>query len=479
VGGSTDASKRIWSVLASGVLLATVLVSGALGAAQTSQRGRLLKGSLGSITQLPGRDGCLVDRSSRHRGCTSVRALKGAGPVIGSEAIAVSPDGRNVYVASSSSNAIAVFKRNRRTGKLTQASGPAGCIAAGGARRCASGRGLAGPNSVAVSGDGKNVYATSSRSSSVATFTRDPSTGALTQAKGRAGCLAAKAIPGCASARGLDGADVVAVSGDGRSVYVGAFRGSAVAVFVRSASRGTLTQPAGTSGCISEGGADGCATARAMSSVEGLAVTGDGKNVYAAAPGSGALDVLARNTSTGALTQPADDGGCFVNSAITGCTLGRQIDGADAVAISPDDRGVYVPTLLSSSIAIFTRTPSTGRLAQASGTTGCVANAKGVGCARGRAVKGAEGVAVSPEGTTVYAVSLAPGSIDVFDRTGPTAALTEKRGRQGCLTDPPFNCARAQPIRMATSVAVSPDGKNVYVVAFTSNAVAVFKRQTK
>lgn len=97
---------------------------------------------------------------------------------------------------------------------------------------------------------------------------------------------------------------------------------------------------------------------------------------------------------------------------------------------------------------------------------------------RARALRGAEGVAVSPEGTTVYAVSLLPGSIDVFDRTGPTAALSEKRGRQGCLTNPPFACARAESMRTATSVAVSPDGKSVYVVALGSNAVDVFKRQT-
>jgi DNA-binding beta-propeller fold protein YncE len=470
----------VWSVLAVGLVVAAVVASGAPGAAAPiSHRSRLPASSLGAITQLPARNGCLVDRSSRRRGCTTARALKGAGPIIGSEAITVSPDGRNVYVASSSSNAIAVFKRNRRTGKLVQASGTAGCIAAGGADGCASGRGLAGPNSVAVSADGKNVYATSFRRSSVDTFRRNPATGALTQAKDGTGCLTALAIPGCASARGLDGADVVAVSDDGRNVYVGAFTGSAVAVFSRSTSGGTLTQPSGASGCISEGGAGQCATARAMSSVEGLAVTGDGKNVYAAAPGSGALDVLARDPSTGALTQPADDGGCFVNSALTGCTLGRQLDGADAVAISPDDRGVYVPTLLSSSIAIFTRTPSTGQLAQASGITGCAANANGVGCARARALRGAEGAAVSPDGTTVYAVSLMPGSIDVFDRTGPTAALAQKRGRQGCLIDPRFNCARAQPMRTATSVAVSPDGKNVYVVAFNNNAVDVFKRQTK
>src|SRR5262249_47558253 len=146
---------RIWSVLVVGLVVAAVVASGALGAAAPiSHRSRLASGSPGSITQLPARKGCLGDRSSRRRGCATVRALKGAGPVIGSQAITVSPDGSNVYVASSSSNAIAVFKRNPRTGKLTQASGTAGCIAAGGADGCASGRGLAGPNSVAVSADG-------------------------------------------------------------------------------------------------------------------------------------------------------------------------------------------------------------------------------------------------------------------------------------------------------------------------------------
>ena len=476
VGDSRDTLRRIWSILAIGLMVAAVLASGAL--ASPSRTSRLPKTSLGALTQLTSPNGCLVDGSSRERGCKSVRALNGAGPIIGSQAIVVSPDGRNVYVASAASDAIAVFRRNRRTGELTQAAGPAGCIAAAGAGGCASGVGLAGPNSVAVSADGKNVYATSLLSSSVDTFTRNTLTGALTQAQDGTGCLAAVVMPGCRSARGLAGADVVAVSDDGANVYVGAFGGSAVAVFVRSTSGGTLTQPSGTGGCISEGGALGCATARAMSSVEGLAVTADGKNVYVAAPGSGAVDVLSRDPSTGALTQRADDGGCFVNSALAGCTLGRQLGGADAVAISPDDRGVYVPALLSNSVAIFTRTPATGQLAQASGTTGCAAFAKGVGCARGRALTGPEGVAVSPEGTTVYAVSLLPGSIDVFNREGPTAALLEKPGQQGCLIDPRFGCARAKAMRTATSIAVSPDGNNVYVVAFKSNAVDVFKRQT-
>ena len=108
----------------------------------------------GTLTQLRGAAGCLVNGPRALRRCTPARALDGPGPFLGSRAIAVSPDGRNVYVASSRSNAIAVLRRNRRTGRLTQGSGAAGLIAAKGAGGCAAVRGLIGPNSVAVSPTG-------------------------------------------------------------------------------------------------------------------------------------------------------------------------------------------------------------------------------------------------------------------------------------------------------------------------------------
>ena len=88
--------------------------------------------------QLPGRGGCLVDRSEPAGGCTRVRALRGPAPFVGSNAVAISPDGRNVYVASARSNAIAVFKRDARTGELVQSPGSAGCIATKGAGGCAT-----------------------------------------------------------------------------------------------------------------------------------------------------------------------------------------------------------------------------------------------------------------------------------------------------------------------------------------------------
>ena len=434
---------------------------------------------LGVLTQLPASSGCLADRTLHPTRCAAVRALLGPGPFVGSEAIAVSPDGRNVYVASSASNAIAVFSRDARTGKLRQAPGAAGCIAAGGNDACASGVGLDGPNSVAVSADGKNVYATSFVSSSVAVLKRDQSTGALTQASDGTGCLAATQVPGCTSARGLDGADVVALSQDGQNVYVGSFKGSAVAIFARSASDGTLSQASAGGGCISQGGNSGCTPAIAMQAVEGLAVSGDGNSVYVAAPGSSAVDVLSRDPGTGALTQATDGSGCFVNAALTGCTTGRQLGGADAVAVSPDETSVYVAASLTNSIANFTRAPSTGKLAQASGTTGCAIFVLAVACTLGRTLKVPEGLAVSPDGANVYTTSFVPGSLDVFDRTASSAALAEKPRRAGCLIDPRFNCTHAQAMRGASSVALSPDGKSLYVAAFNSNAVDVFRRQTK
>src|SRR4051794_22369949 len=150
-----------------------------------------------SVRQLPGAAGCLVDRSVPAGRCTPVRALRGPGPFEGSNAVAVSPDGRNVYVASARSNAVAIFRRGRRSGRLSQAAGARGCIAAGGVSGCATAEVLGWPNSVAVSPDGRDVYVTSRDSDAVTVFRRDPSTGAPTQD----GCVAAGGAGACAAGR--------------------------------------------------------------------------------------------------------------------------------------------------------------------------------------------------------------------------------------------------------------------------------------
>jgi DNA-binding beta-propeller fold protein YncE len=469
-------SARRW--LAVLTLAFLTLPAGAL-AAPTPQPSRQPVTALGSLVQLAGPSGCLVDRSKPGGGCSRARALRGPAPFLGSHAIAVSPDGRNVYVASSRSNAIAVFSRNARTGKLTQRSGAAGCIAIGGAGGCAAAIALGAPDSVTVSADGRNVYATSLASNAVVVLARNSSTGALSQLGNGTGCIVNAATSGCTTGRALDGPDIVAVSGDGKSVYVGAFAGSALAVFSRDPSTGALTQPADPTGCFVNTPTTGCTTGLALASPEGIAVSVDGTSVYVAAPGSTALDIFSRNPSTGALAQATDGTGCIAGSVLTGCSLGVQLSGADAVTVSPDDASVYVTSLLSNSLTAFSRT-STGQLTQLSGTSACVVDVLAVGCSLGRELSGPEGLAVSPDGASVYAAAFTSGALDVLNRNAGSGAVTQKSRAPGCLVRGAVpGCTPGRALLGASSVAVSPDGKNVYSAAFKSNAVGIFKRVTK
>jgi DNA-binding beta-propeller fold protein YncE len=428
----------------------------------------------GTLTQLAGKRGCLADRSAKARGCAVARALNGPGPFMGSRAIAVSPDGKQVYVASSGSDAIAIFTRNRKFGTLGQPKKTKGCIAAKGAAGCAAAIGLDEPNSVAISPDGRNVYATSRAGNSVTSYVRNPKTGALRQLPPPlAGCISGAPIPGCVAGLGLLAPDVLVVSPDGSNVYVGSFFGNSVAAFARNPETGALTQLAGSAGCIAEATA-GCATGIALNSVEGLAISGDGATVYAATALSNAVVTLSRNPSTGALAQASDGSGCIVDSALTGCTLGRELGGANAVAVGPDDDGVYVTSLFSNSVTSFDRA-SSGALAQKEGTAGCLIYLRSAGCSFGRALIAPEGLALSPDGRNAYIAAFKTGAIAVLNR-GQAGAVAQKPGAAGCLASSVPDCTQARALKGVSSIALSPDGRYLYSTAYGSDAVDVFRR---
>jgi DNA-binding beta-propeller fold protein YncE len=430
----------------------------------------------GALTQLQGKAGCVADRSAKKAsGCAKARALKGPGAFMGSEAIDVSPDGRNVYVASSRSDAIAVFARNPKSGSLAQLKGKAGCVSAQGKAGCTVVAAFDAPNSVAVSPDGRNVYATARDSSTLLSFHRNPKTGALRPIPG-ATCIAGALLPDfCAIANGLIGPDVVAVSPDGRNVYVGAFFGSAVVSFSRDPGSGALTQLAGTAGCIAEATA-GCATGTVLKSIEGLAVSGDGTSVYAAAAASNGIAVLSRDASTGALTQASGEAGCIADSVALGCAAGRELGGPNAVAVAPGSANVYITSFLSNSVTAFDRNAASGALVQKEATNACLVFLRSAGCSFGRAMLAPEGIAVAPDGRNVYVASIESGAIDVLARNGK-GAVRQLPGAAGCLAAKKVpGCTPARATGGVSSVVVSPDGRNVYATAFESNAVDVFRR---
>jgi DNA-binding beta-propeller fold protein YncE len=453
------------------VVAALFCAGSAAAAGQPPKPVLAVRAKLGALTQLHGSRGCLSGRSGKRGGCGAARALKGPGPFMGSRAIAVSGDGQNVYVASSKSNAIAVFARNQRTGALTQPKGTGGCIAAKAAEGCGRAIGLDGPNSVALSPNGRYLYATSRAADSVTVFRRNTSTGALRQLKPGSGCISGAPIPGCAAGRALVDPDVVVVSPDGEDVYVGSFLGNAVAAFQR-AKNGALYQAADATGCVAEAIA-GCAPAVALGAPEGLAISPDGASLYVAGALSSSVTELRRDPQTGGLTQPS--GGCVVAAPLPGCATGVQLAGANAVAIAPAGRDVYVTSVISDSVTSFGRA-APGSLTQKPGSFACLIFLRSAGCSFGRAIVAPEGLAVSPDGASVYVAAFKTGAIDVLDRERESGVIRQKPGQAGCLAASNPDCGRGRALRGVSSVAVSPDGRNVYSTAFASNAIDVFRR---
>jgi DNA-binding beta-propeller fold protein YncE len=467
-------SRSAAFVVAALVALTALVLPTVAPAAPKSGNARALKH--GTLVQLQGPRGCVVDRSARGGRCGTARALKGPGPFMGSRAIAVSPDGKNVYVASSRSDAIAIFRRDTGTGALTQSKGSAGCIANESTGACAKAVGLDGPNSISISPDGRNVYATSRNSNAITVFQRSPKGGGLTQLPIGFGCISGLPVPVCASGRALVGPDVLVISPDGRNVYVGSFFGNAIAVFNRDPASGALAQAAGTTGCLAEA-VSGCAPGLALGAPEGLAISAAGTSLYAATALSNAVVVLSRDPSTGALTQATDGSGCIANPTLAGCATGGQLSGANAVAVSPGGGDVYVTSLFSNSVTSFTRAVPAGTLAQKEGTKACLVYLRSVGCSFGRALVAPEGIAVSPDGTNVYVAAFKTGAIAVLDRSRETGVVTQKPGAAGCLAAPKMpGCAPGRALRGVSSIALSPDGRYLYSTSFGSNAVNIFRR---
>ena len=91
--------------------------------------------------------------------------------------------------------------------------------------------------------------------------------------------------------------------------------------------------------------------------------------------------MLTRNPATGALTQATDGTGCLTSTPLIGCGTARALRGSDAVAISTDDRTVYITSGISRSIAMFNRAPGSSGLTQPAGASGCVMSVLAVCCA--------------------------------------------------------------------------------------------------
>jgi 6-phosphogluconolactonase (cycloisomerase 2 family) len=415
------------------------------------------------VHPLPGRLGCLSQGGAD--GCGPGRALGRASWV------AVSADGRNAYVGAQDSTAVDAFAVGRRTGALAQLPGPAGCVAQGGAEGCAAGRALGIARPVTVSPDGRNVYA--GTLFGLAAFARDRTTGALRQLAGRAGCVVEAVREGCAAGRGVAGTRAVAVSRDGRFVYVAGSLSDAVSVFARLPGTGALRQLPGAAGCVSERARPGCARGRGLRLARNVALSPDQRFVYVTAAGSDAVAAFARSPRTGRLRQLRGRAGCLQAGRLDGCGRARTLANAHELALSADGRFAYLASTGRNAVAVLRRSPTTGTLAQLPGRRGCIEEGGSAdGCMAGRALRGAHSVALTPDGRLLLVAGNTADAIAVFARDPTTGGLRQLPGARGCV-GAASGCTPAAGLRGVHELAVSPTGRTAYAASEGSAVVTL------
>jgi DNA-binding beta-propeller fold protein YncE len=447
-----------------------------------------------NLAQKLGTAGCVTETGSSGA-CQLGRGL------VGSTAIALSPEGNNAYVASSTWNSLSVIDRNTTDGTLTPIQSQAGCFYSNSPtfaseyNLCTKVRQLAEASAVAVSPDGKNVYVAAPSDSAVVVFNRDPATGELTMSSGADGCVNVDGSSNCSPGRALDTATALTVSPDGKNVYVASSgENGGIAIFDRDPSTGALTQKSGALGCIDETGASSC-TVGPNQILGALAVTlsPDDKTLYVVSATRQAVTIYSRDTTTGDLAALPAPGGCVKESGGTGCETGVAMIHPVSITVSSDGDTAYVAGQQSHSIAIFDRDPATGELTQKPGTAGCIseggfsdpmqAGTLGV-CQSGVAMRGISSIAILPDGSALYAAAQNSSGLDVFARA-PDGTVTQRPGKAGCITDTGYEnpswpwtagaCAQASPLQSADEVIASSDGEHVYTVAPGGNSgVGIF-----
>lgn len=408
------------------------------------------------------RVGCLSVQD--RPGCRPARALGEPGGV------ALSPGGGSVYVTSARSDAVAVFRRNRRTGALRQLRGRAGCVRNRGGRGCGRARALRDPWRIVVSPDGRHVYVASFGSRAIAVFGRNRRTGALRQLRGRAGCVSDVPRAGCRNGRALAAPSGLAVSPGGRFVYVG---GNGIAILRRKVRTGELVQVGGSNGCVTTTGREGCSRGRAITQVADIALDRDASNLYASDPGAMAVAVF--RLAGGVPRQGVGPAACISSQGAGGCAVARTLNGAAGLAVSPNGLQVYSAAEFHGAVAILARDPLTGMLSQPFGPLGCIRDGGGLDCAAAEFMGHPDDIELSRDGRNAY-VRAERSDLVVLRRNRRTGELSQLPGKAGCVADGNPDCADNGGFH-ATGFALSRDGRNVYVTSDArGGAIVVYRR---
>lgn len=423
--------------------------------------------------------------------------------LLGGGAVAVSPDGTTVYTGSSASAAILAFRRDPATGLLSRI----GCfrltppLGSG----CSAANVFGGIDALAVSPDGQGLYSGSG--------VGGPTPGSTTALSVLTAGLVSTATSTSTSSTATGTTASTATSASTSSSTSASSSASASTSTTTSATTTTTPTVASIFGvlpagvplvnpCLATGGVDGaCANATSTMGISSLAMSADGRFLYATADSSDAVDTFARSAS-GLLTQT----GCLMNTPPPGpCTASPFVSRPSDIALSADGRSAYVVD--DGTLVVATRTPGTGAVTEVScidsgasadsgsdtstdttstdsgsdssssastdTTTTSTSTSSTDSCSTAPGVSAVASVAVSPDGASVYATNVDEGGLVAFTRDPTTGALTESSCAASAdyLANNSSSPCVQTPGSDGSYLVVSPDGRNVYALDPTANAL--------
>lgn len=163
------------------------------------------------------------------------------------------------------------------------------------------------------------------------------------------------------------------------------------------------------------------------------------------------------------ITQLAGGGGCVVAPVVSGCTS-APVGSPSGIVVAGDN--VYVASQADDTIRIYDRAGNGSLVPRGASTSGCIADdGAGTGCADARGLDGPGAMALNKDGTRLYVTASVSKGVVVLDRNKSTGKLTQSTALTSCLTQSGSAgaCSADAGMGSPASIALSPDGDNVYV----------------
>jgi 6-phosphogluconolactonase (cycloisomerase 2 family) len=270
------------------------------------------------------------------------------------------------------------------------------------------------------------------------------------------------AVAGFEEAR-LDAARDIELSTDGRFLYVAAQNSNAITVLSRDGANGDLALvQTQVDNQVDPLAAGG--TVRGLQGAIALAMSPDGAHLYAIGSSGNSLSVFARDASTGHLRFLEAELEATNDATDAGGTV-AALDRPSGVAVSPDGNQVYVAARFGNALLVFDRDNDSGsaQFGRLSYVTSHRDGQLGI-----EGLGGAYALILSDDGEHLYVASESDDAVVLFDRAANGSLTRRQQWTRGDAGITGMDGAQA--------IAMSLDGSELYVAGFADSSVTVFSR---